>query len=177
MEIGLYVLYRWLDSNAGIGLIKRLFWIPVEQYSYTSIATVGFAHLIELPGGFSEDGSAKETLEPLNHGRTIMRLMHVGILETMPMIVDLLLVIGYLWYLFDAFMGLTLVLVIVLYLWMTTRLHATDEVKSPVLSTGAHRDLKSTSEVTNSWHDAPVSCPSDYISFYSGSLSVLLDSS
>ena len=34
--IGLYVLYGWISSSAGIGLLEDCLWLPIEQYSQVS---------------------------------------------------------------------------------------------------------------------------------------------
>ena len=121
--IGLYVVFRWLQGSQGIlSALRTIMWIPVEQYSYRAISTAAFEHVHGLSAEFHTGKRTGELISALNKGSAINSFLELVTFSVGPMIFDLVIAVVFLTINFDIYLGLTVAITTVLYIYVTIRL-------------------------------------------------------
>ncbi|KAI9792813.1 MAG: hypothetical protein M1816_001545 [Peltula sp. TS41687] len=151
LELSLYGLYRWLDSSAGLGAVKKALWVPLERVAYGEINKAAFAHLMSLSSDSYEHSRSRNGFDPAKSGNAVIRLVDVGAFEFIPTSIDIVVFIGFLWVLFDKSVALTVALVTVTYLWMTSTLYEVDKARRDAVSKTAGRESKLIRQVIKAW--------------------------
>jgi ABC-type transport system involved in Fe-S cluster assembly fused permease/ATPase subunit len=119
----LYVLFRLLQgSNSLIGVARSTLWIPVNQYSYRELSIASFEHVHTLSLDFHLGKKTGEVLSALGKGNSINNFLDQITFQVLPMIVDLVVAIGYFLIAFDAYYALVVTIVTFWYIYVTIRL-------------------------------------------------------
>lgn len=122
-QIFLFIIYRWLQGNQGlIGSVRSYLWIPVSQYSYMSLSTAAFEHVHRLSLEFHLNKSTGEVLSALSKGNSINTFLEQITFQMLPMIIDLVIAMGFFLFAFDAYYALVVLIVTSFYLYVTVRL-------------------------------------------------------
>lgn len=122
-EILLYILFRWLQGNQGlIGSIRSYLWIPVSQYSYMALSTAAFEHVHQLDLEFHLNKSTGEVLSALSKGNSINTFLEQITFQMLPMVIDLVIAVGFFLFAFDAYYALVVLIDTSFYLYVTVRL-------------------------------------------------------
>lgn len=124
VAIALYVLFRFLSSGSGIGLLRWWLWRPVQQYSYEALSTTAHAHLMNLSSDFHDNKTTSELSQAIRQGRSVSRLMEMICFKVLPTFIDLAVAFTYLYWLFGPYMALLTGATTVLFLWATTKFMA-----------------------------------------------------
>ncbi|KAL8699993.1 MAG: hypothetical protein Q9201_005688 [Fulgogasparrea decipioides] len=117
--IGLYVLFGWASSSAGIDLIRTCLWLPIEQYSNVAITTAAYNKIMELSSDFHDNKQSGELYQSIAQGSSVNALLETLLFDFGPMILDLVVGYGYLYHLFGPYMALTAAATTVCYLSTT----------------------------------------------------------
>ncbi|KAI5793306.1 hypothetical protein EDC01DRAFT_92199 [Geopyxis carbonaria] len=123
IQISLYIFYRFLQGNMGIlGAMRSALWIPIGQYSYQALSTSSFEHVHSLSLDFHLGKKTGEVLSALSKGSAINSFLESVTFQVVPMLVDLVVAIGYFFIKFDAYYALIVAVVTFLYLYLTVRM-------------------------------------------------------
>ncbi|KAK6844289.1 hypothetical protein PG995_014399 [Apiospora arundinis] len=123
LYIGLYVLFKWLQGSQGVlSAARTVLWIPVEQYSYQAISTAAFEHVHNLSAEFHMSKRTGEVISALNKGSAINSFLELVTFQVGPMMIDLVMAVGYLTLKFDIYLGLVVAITTILYIYVTIRL-------------------------------------------------------
>ncbi|KAI9734333.1 MAG: hypothetical protein M1834_002439 [Cirrosporium novae-zelandiae] len=124
-EICLYVFFRWIGSGAGIGTIKEILWLPIQQYQYLSLNTAAHSHVMSLSGDYHNSKSSADTYYAIRNGAVVTDLLETFSFSLFPVVADLVVAFAYLYLLFGAYMGLIVLAVGVFYIWSRLKINAT----------------------------------------------------
>ncbi|THY35405.1 hypothetical protein D6D01_01368 [Aureobasidium pullulans] len=120
-EIGLWMLYVWLSSYAGLHAITQFCQLPIEQHAYRKIGTTAFGHIMNLSMEFHSNKHSGELMAAIGQGQHLYRLCDFIFLDVGPMIFDLIIALIYVTLLFDASITLIMILVGVGYTCIGTK--------------------------------------------------------
>ncbi|KAG9661205.1 putative ABC transporter, partial [Aureobasidium melanogenum] len=110
-EIGLWMLYVWLSSYAGLHAITQFCQLPIEQHAYRKIGTTAFGHIMNLSMDFHSNKHSGELMAAIGQGQHLYRLCDFVFLDVGPMVFDLIIALVYVTLLFDASITLIMILV------------------------------------------------------------------
>ncbi|CAD0108296.1 unnamed protein product, partial [Aureobasidium uvarum] len=120
-EIGLWMLYVWLSSYAGLHAITQFCQLPIEQHAYRKIGTTAFGHIMNLSMDFHSNKHSGELMAAIGQGQHLYRLCDFIFLDVGPMAFDLVIALVYVTLLFDASITLIMILVGVGYTCIGTK--------------------------------------------------------
>ncbi|KAL8937206.1 MAG: hypothetical protein Q9211_003802 [Gyalolechia sp. 1 TL-2023] len=121
--IGLYFLYHWASSSAGIDMLHQWLWFPIEQYSYTRITTAAYNQVMGLSRDFHDNKRSGELFQSIVQGRRVNDLFENVIFSFIPIIIDVVVGFLYLYSLFGPYVALLAVATTIAYLSTATRLN------------------------------------------------------
>lgn len=117
--ICLFILLR--SSDTILSVIRGILWIPIEQYSYRSLATSSFEHVHNLSLDFHLGKKTGEVISALNKGSSINDFLELVTFQMVPMVVDLFVAVAYFLIAFDAYYALVVAIVTFCYIYITIR--------------------------------------------------------
>ncbi|KAK4975722.1 hypothetical protein LTR66_010890 [Elasticomyces elasticus] len=120
-EIAVWLLYSWLVSPAGYNILKNFAELPMQQYSYQSIAGIAFDHIMNLSMDFHTDKNSGELIRAIDQGQGLHDLLDFVCFSLGPMVIDLVVAFGYVYYLFDVYMMLIILVTGLVYTWVATK--------------------------------------------------------
>ena len=121
-EVFLFVLFRWLDSGSGVSALQAYLWIPIDQYSYRTISTAAYNHVMSLSHDFHSTKKTADLYTSVTTGRSINGFIESILFAVLPMFADLCVAFAYFFIKFDAYMALIVAVVMIVYLWVTAKL-------------------------------------------------------
>ncbi|KAK6199828.1 hypothetical protein LQW54_009810 [Pestalotiopsis sp. IQ-011] len=123
VSLGLLILYKLLQGPSGLlGSVRSLIWIPVSQHSYQALTTSAFEHVHSLSLDFHLGKRTGEVLSALNKGSSVNSFLEQVTFQVFPMLVDLFLAIGYVFWKFDAVYAVFVCIITFYYLFLTIRM-------------------------------------------------------
>ena len=121
--ICLFIFYRLLQGQGGImNALRSYLWIPIGQYSYKELSTAAFEHVHGLSLDFHLGKKTGEVLSALGKGNSINNFLDQITFSMLPMVVDLIVAVGYFLIEFDAYYALVVAVMTFVYLYLTVRL-------------------------------------------------------
>lgn len=121
--IGLYFLFHWASSSAGINMIQSGLWYPVKQYSYTRITTAAYNQVMSLSRDFHDNKQSGELFQSIIQGRHVNELWEEVIFHFVPIIIDIIVGFFYLYSLFGPYVVLLAAATATAYITAATRLN------------------------------------------------------
>lgn len=123
LEICAYIIFRLLQGQNGfLGASRSMLWIPIGQYSYRELSVAAFEHVHSLSLDFHLGKKTGEVISALSKGNSINTFLEQVTFSVVPMIIDLLVAIGYFLYIFDAYYALVVAIVTFWYVYLTIRM-------------------------------------------------------
>ena len=123
LQLSLFILFRLFQGQSGvINSIRSVLWIPISQYSYRELSVAAFEHVHGLSLDFHLGKKTGEVLSALNKGASINTFLEQVSFQVVPMLVDLVVAIGYFFYEFDIYYALIVALLSFSYMYLTIRL-------------------------------------------------------
>lgn len=156
LEIGLYVLYRWLNSHAGLGAVKTLLWAPVDQFCYTALTTAAYGQTLVLSGDSNHNPQSRGHIRFAEQARSAVDVVELCLFRVLPILLDLLVGVVYLWVLFDVYMAVLVGSIAILYLWASSTLSSKQDGKLQDVKDNARHELDVQIEALNSWRTVVV---------------------
>jgi len=111
----LWGLFTWLNSSAGLSIISGLAEIPAQQYAWKKVGTTAFNHVMSLSMNFHNEKNSGELMAGISQGQNLYNMVEFLYFEMVPMILDTVIAIAYVTYLFDSYMALIVIATFVTY--------------------------------------------------------------
>ena len=124
LQLGLFVLYRFLASYKTMGELEAVLWLPFGQYASRSIKAAAHRKVMALSRNFQTQKSSGEIMRTIDQGMTVIWLLKNVSMYMLPCTLDMLLSGIYLSYIFGVYMALLLSVTSILYLWVSANLAA-----------------------------------------------------
>ncbi|KAK4194746.1 hypothetical protein QBC40DRAFT_28888 [Triangularia verruculosa] len=125
-DLGLFIALKLLQGPSGLlGSARSILWIPVSQHTYRALTTAAFEHVHSLSLDFHLGKRTGEVLSALNKGASINQFLEQVTFQVVPMLIDLLLAIGWFYYRCGSIYALFVSIITFYYLYLTIRMAAT----------------------------------------------------
>lgn len=116
------MLFRWLASGSGLGALHRFLWIAVDQYTYRSLSSAAYNHVMSLSFDFHSNVSKGELYSSVHRGRSINGFIDLLLFSVFPMFTDFVVAFTYFYFMFGTYMALIVTFVSITYVWVTAKL-------------------------------------------------------
>ncbi|KAL1848187.1 hypothetical protein Plec18170_008097 [Paecilomyces lecythidis] len=150
-EIMIFAALRFLDSSGGISAIRRYLWQPLENFTYHEISTAAFNKIMTLSSDFHDEKHSGSLWQTVSRGRSIRHVVDSILFQIGPMIIDLVLAVSVLYYLFDAYMALITAAVFIFYLWSSSKILTKQKDKQRQLISAVEKEYDVLCESTSNW--------------------------
>lgn len=104
-DIGLWTLYRWINSFGGFGIIDSFAETVIGNLAYERITILAYRHLMNLSMDFHTSKDSGEVLKAVEQASSLNSLIELVLFEVFPIFIDLLVAMYYVTHLFDAYMA------------------------------------------------------------------------
>lgn len=116
-ELGLYLLYNWIESSGVLNTIKGYLWLPVEQNAHKSVTLAAYDRVMMLSCDFHDEKKSGELFKSIEQGHSIYGLFETILFRLLPMVFDLAVACVYLSSLFGWYMTLIVGAATAAYIW------------------------------------------------------------
>ena len=114
--LSIWVVLDLLSSRSGLGLIQELVKIPIKQFSYRQITNAAFSHVMTLSMEFHATRDSAEVMKAVDQSESLTNLLETGVLDIAPTLVDLVVSYAMLYWKFNGYCSLAMVVASVSYL-------------------------------------------------------------
>ncbi|KNG52839.1 heavy metal tolerance protein precursor [Stemphylium lycopersici] len=104
-DIGLWVLFSWINSNAGLGIIDGIANLVISNSAYRRITILAYEHLLGLSTDFHTSKDSGEVLKAVEQASSLNKLIEMVLFNIAPILLDLVVALYYVTTLFDAYMA------------------------------------------------------------------------
>lgn len=146
-----FITLRLLDSSGGISAIRRYLWLPLENYSYHKISTAAFDKIMTLSSDFHDNKHSGSLWQSVSRGASVRYIVRSALFQIGPMLVDLVLAVSVLYYLFDAYMALIIAAVVIVFLWSSGKILAKQKEKRRKWISDMEKEHNILCESTANW--------------------------
>ena len=123
LQISLYLFSRLLQGKGGlIDSLRDSLWVPIGQFSFRGLSVAAFGHVHNLSIDFHSEKKTGEVVSALNKGSAINKFLENITFDVFPMLVDLVVAVGYFIYEFDIYYALIVALDSIAYVYITIRM-------------------------------------------------------
>lgn len=148
---GLWALYTWLNSGAGVEVVKSFAELPVEQFARKQISSTAFAHVMNLDMAFHSNKNSGELIRAIDQGHALQGFLEFVCFEVLPMFIDLFVAFWYVSSLFDITMSYILAVVAVSYIWVGAKTNSWALKARTRRNTAWRNESKVQNEAINNW--------------------------
>ena len=120
-SVGIYFLFLWLESQAGLDFARSFATLPLEQFAYKQIAATALEHVMTLDMEFHSNKDSSEIIRAIDQGQTLAHLVEFLGFECGPLALDLIVACVYIYALFDEYGTLITIFVGVVCVWVSTK--------------------------------------------------------
>ncbi|KKY38326.1 putative heavy metal tolerance protein [Diaporthe ampelina] len=107
-------------SEAGISLLRRRLWMPVEFYADRAITEAAHSHVMNLDANFHDTQSLSDVLVAIQNGQSISNMLETICFEALPNLIDLVVAFIYLTFKFGPYEGLITISTSIVFLYIST---------------------------------------------------------
>ncbi|OAL73869.1 ABC transporter [Trichophyton violaceum] len=150
-QILIFAALRLLDSSGGLPALRRFMCMPVDDFSYLKLSTTAFNHVMSLSCDFHDNKHSGRLWTAVIRGQSVKDVIHSILFLVAPMIIDLVLAVGVLYYVFDGYMALDVATVMVLFLWSSSKLVAKQKDKRREWNEARGAEFTALCESTENW--------------------------
>ncbi|USP79522.1 hypothetical protein yc1106_06796 [Curvularia clavata] len=104
-DIGLWVLYGWINGYAGLGVIDGMANVVISNSAYRRITLLAYEHVLGLSMDFHTSKDSGEVLKAVEQASSLNTLIEMVLFDIAPIFLDLLVAMYYVTHLFDAYMA------------------------------------------------------------------------
>ncbi|KAH9859261.1 hypothetical protein J1614_012209 [Plenodomus biglobosus] len=104
-DIGLWVLFPYIDSYAGLGMIDGIANMVISNSAYRRITLVAFKHVLGLSMDFHTSKDTGEVLKAVEQAASLNTLINTVLFNVRPILLDIAVSTYYVTHLFDAYMA------------------------------------------------------------------------
>ncbi|KAJ5042642.1 hypothetical protein J3E74DRAFT_448405 [Bipolaris maydis] len=103
-DIGLWVLYSWINSYAGFRVIDHMADIVISNSAYRRVTLLAYKHVLGLSMNFHTSKDSGEVLKAVEQASSLNILIQTVLFDVVPILLDLFVAMYYVTHLFDAYM-------------------------------------------------------------------------
>ncbi|EUC27158.1 hypothetical protein COCCADRAFT_31288 [Bipolaris zeicola 26-R-13] len=104
-DIGLWVLYSWINSYAGLGVIDGMANLVISNSAYRGVTLLAYEHVLGLSMDFHTSKDSGEVLKAVEQASSLNTLIETLLFNVAPILLDLFVAMYYVTHLFDAYMA------------------------------------------------------------------------
>jgi ABC-type multidrug transport system fused ATPase/permease subunit len=112
----IWLLLSLLKGGSGLGLVKTLSKLPIQQFTYRQLTMAAFSHVMSLGLDFHSDRDSAEVMKAIDHGLSLTDLLETVVLDILPSFLDLVVALGILYFKFNIFVALVMLVASVAYM-------------------------------------------------------------
>jgi ABC-type transport system involved in Fe-S cluster assembly fused permease/ATPase subunit len=150
-QILLFTALRLLDSASGLPAIRQFMWMPLEDFSYRKLSTTGFNQVMDLSCDFHDSKDSGRLFQTVCRGQSVKDIISKICFSICPMIVDLALAVGILYYVFGPYMALIVASVAVMFVWTSGKIINQQREKQREWLKTRMREYTALCESTSNW--------------------------
>jgi ABC-type transport system involved in Fe-S cluster assembly fused permease/ATPase subunit len=149
--VGIWMGLSYLQSSAGVSLIKSLAEVPVQQFGFKAIGAKSFEKVMGLSMDFHNEKDCGELIRAIDQGRNLQDLLEFMLFQVAPIFVDLTIAMVYVYILFDVYMSCVLGFVAVAYIYVGTKTNAMGVKHRRRFNTSWRNESKVQTEAVINW--------------------------
>ena len=104
-DILLWVLFSYINSYAGLGIIDGLANLFISNSAYRRITLLAYEHVLGLSMDFHTSKDSGEVLKAVEQASSLNTLVEMVLFDLCPIFLDLIVAMYYVTHLFDAYMA------------------------------------------------------------------------
>jgi hypothetical protein len=104
-DIGLWVLYLWINSYAGLGAIDGIANMVITNSAHWRITLLAYKHVLGVSMNFHTSKDSGEVLKAVEQSSSLNTLIMMVLFNIAPILLDLVVAMYYVTHLFDAYMA------------------------------------------------------------------------
>ncbi|UPX20386.1 uncharacterized protein EKO05_0010619 [Ascochyta rabiei] len=104
-DIGLWILFQWIGSYAGLGFIDGIASMVISNSAYRRITLLAYEHVLGLSMDFHTSKDSGEVLKAVEQASSLNSLVEMVLFDISPILLDLVVAMYYVTHLFDAYMA------------------------------------------------------------------------
>lgn len=104
-DVGLWVLFQWIGSYAGLGFIDGIASMVISNSAYRRITLLAYEHVLSLSMDFHTSKDSGEVLKAVEQASSLNSLVEMVLFDISPILLDLVVAMWYVTHLFDAYMA------------------------------------------------------------------------
>ncbi|KAH7381205.1 hypothetical protein DE146DRAFT_279093 [Phaeosphaeria sp. MPI-PUGE-AT-0046c] len=104
-DIGLWVLYSYINSYAGLGILDGIANLVITNSAYRRITLLAYEHVLGLSMDFHTSKDSGEVLKAVEQASSLNSLIEMVLFDVCPILLDLVVAMYYVTHLFDAYMA------------------------------------------------------------------------
>jgi len=117
-DIGLWMLYRWMNSYSGFGIIDNFAETVISNSAFERITILAYKHLMGLSMDFHTSKDSGEVLKAVEQASSLNSLIEMVLFDVFPIFIDLFIAMYYVTHLFDAYMAFIILFMGMAYVWV-----------------------------------------------------------
>jgi len=150
-EFAFWICYFWLDSRAGLDVPDSLASNYIENSSYKQVKKLAIDHVLDLSFDFYSNKDTGEVLKAIYQAGSLSNLVQLVIFQIIPVIIDFIIAMSYVTYLFDTYLTLVIFGTSVTYVLLGVTLNSWIQRKRRILTENARSESKVAYEAVSSW--------------------------
>ncbi|RYP87420.1 hypothetical protein DL769_000516 [Monosporascus sp. CRB-8-3] len=95
-QVVIFAGLRMLASEAGIDMLRRYLWLPVEYYSQEALSVAAYSHVMRLSSDFHDSKSSSDLIVAISQGGSIANMLESICFQAIPSVIDLVVAFSYL---------------------------------------------------------------------------------
>ena len=104
-DIGLWVLFSWINSYGGVGILDGIANLVISNSAYQRITLLAYKHVMGLSMDFHTSKDSGEVLKAVEQASSLNMLIEMVLFDVAPIFLDLFVAMYYVTHLFDAYMA------------------------------------------------------------------------
>ncbi|KAI3322883.1 P-loop containing nucleoside triphosphate hydrolase protein [Xylariaceae sp. AK1471] len=121
-QVAIFMTLRLLSSEAGIQFVRKVLWLPVEQYWEKALSTAAFSHIMYLSADFHDSADLIELQMAIMSGNSISYVAEMICFQAAPTMIDLVIAVAYLSVKFGPYEGLIILATTVAFVKFSLRI-------------------------------------------------------
>jgi ABC-type multidrug transport system fused ATPase/permease subunit len=122
-EVAIWVLLSWLrDTTGPLGVMEKWARMEIKNSSRQKVCRLAFEHVMTLSWDFHINKESAEIIQAVEQGSSIFNMAELFLLDTIPVVIDVIVAIWYTTSLTDSRVFFTILLVCVSYVYISIRL-------------------------------------------------------
>jgi ABC-type transport system involved in Fe-S cluster assembly fused permease/ATPase subunit len=150
-DIGLWTLYRWINSYSGLGIIDNFAETYIGNQAFERITILAYKHLMNLSMDFHTSKDSGEVLKAVEQASSLNSLIELVLFEVFPILVDLVIAMYYVTHLFDAYMAFLVLFMGLGYIWLGLYFTTWSQARRRVYVAKQRTENTTVNETVHNW--------------------------